>query len=274
MRWISDPDHGAGMDARHTMYPTTMSVISKEGPHDVGRVEDTTYGVVVHGEVLVSGERSIEARLMDGHYFSLPGNIQLNLSKNTKVVTIRRVGFRGQSVVGCLEDRGRLTYIDGCSDSLLVYPPRMGDPCLNHLHFPGDVLQTQHTHPSIRMGIVMSGKGVSWRGKAGAKDDLRPFMTLAKEHGLDNAFSSYLAWRDNDNVPDPLNLVGKKGLFEGIDMLDKFQPGGIFMLEEGELHSFATMPGDHMEIIAYHPETDWGPTDTNHPMLNRTYIKE
>jgi hypothetical protein len=44
------------------------------------------------------------------------------------------------------------------------------------------------------------------------------------------------------------------------------------MLEESELHSFATVPGRTMEIVAYHPDSDWGPTDTDHPMLNRTYI--
>jgi len=27
-----------------------------------------------------------------------------------------------------------------------------------------------------------------------------------------------------------------------------------------------------MDIIAYHPDSDFGPTDIDHPMLNRTYI--
>jgi hypothetical protein len=29
-----------------------------------------------------------------------------------------------------------------------------------------------------------------------------------------------------------------------------------------------------MRVIAYHPDGDWGPTDENHTMLNRTYIKK
>ncbi len=61
-------------------------------------------------------------------------------------------------------------------------------------------------------------------------------------------------------------------LFSGVDMLYHLRAGGVFMLEESELHSFATVPGVNMEIVAYHPDSDWGPTDEDHPMLNRTFI--
>jgi hypothetical protein len=44
---------------------------------------------------------------------------------------------------GPCEAFGRLRYIDGCSDSLLVGPAVRGDPCLNHLHFPPGVSQTR-----------------------------------------------------------------------------------------------------------------------------------
>jgi hypothetical protein len=27
-----------------------------------------------------------------------------------------------------------------------------------------------------------------------------------------------------------------------------------------------------MDVIAFHPDSDWGPTDGIHPMLNRTFI--
>ena len=49
-----------------------------------------------------------------------------------------------------LETVGRLRYIDGCSDTLLICPPRVGEPCLNHLHIPPHTDQTPHTHPSAR----------------------------------------------------------------------------------------------------------------------------
>lgn len=54
---------------------------------------------------------------------------------------------------------GDLSYIDGCSNSVIVPPPRNGDPCLNYLYFPPGIMQTRHTHPSIRLGYVLSGKG-------------------------------------------------------------------------------------------------------------------
>ena len=121
------------------------------------------------------------------------------------------------------EELGRLSYIDGCSDSLLVYPPRLGDPTLNYLYFPPGIDQSFHTHPSVRIGCVIQGEG-----KASLRD---------KE----------------------------------IDLL----PGIMFALEEKELHRFRTSAsGDVMKIIAFHPDGDWGPTDENHTMLNRTYIAE
>ena len=28
-----------------------------------------------------------------------------------------------------------------------------------------------------------------------------------------------------------------------------------------------------MDVIAYHPDSDWGPTDETHPMVNRTFVE-
>jgi hypothetical protein len=28
-----------------------------------------------------------------------------------------------------------------------------------------------------------------------------------------------------------------------------------------------------LDVIAFHPDSDWGPTDGTHPMLNRTYLR-
>ena len=60
-----------------------------------------------------------------------------------------------------LETSGRLAYIDGCRDTLLLSPARRGEACLNALYFPPGVLQTRHTHPDIRVGAVMSGEGMA-----------------------------------------------------------------------------------------------------------------
>ena len=56
---------------------------------------------------------------------------------------------------------GDLSYIDSCSNSILVGPNRNGDPCLNYLYFPRGVDQTFHTHPSIRIGMIISGSGTA-----------------------------------------------------------------------------------------------------------------
>ncbi|MCD8535797.1 MAG: AraC family ligand binding domain-containing protein [Verrucomicrobia bacterium] len=63
------------------------------------------------------------------------------------------------TIGGPIERSGRLRYIDGCTDSLIIPPVLKGDPCLNVLYFPPGIQQTFHTHPSCRIGVVLSGKG-------------------------------------------------------------------------------------------------------------------
>jgi hypothetical protein len=56
---------------------------------------------------------------------------------------------------------GDLSYIDGCSNSILLAPPRNGDPCMNLMYMPPGVNQTWHVHPTIRIGAVVHGQGVA-----------------------------------------------------------------------------------------------------------------
>jgi mannose-6-phosphate isomerase-like protein (cupin superfamily) len=75
-------------------------------------------------------------------------------------IVVSRLGYHGAlQVGGPIEPEGRLRYIDGCTDSLLIPPLIKGDPCLNHLHFPTGISQSRHTHPSMRVGVVVSGSG-------------------------------------------------------------------------------------------------------------------
>lgn len=46
----------------------------------------------------------------------------------------------------------------------------------------------------------------------------------------------------------------------------------VFYLAESAPHCFYS-GAEGMTIIAYHPDSEGGPTDQNHPMLNRTYTK-
>ena len=52
-----------------------------------------------------------------------------------------------------------------------------------------------------------------------------------------------------------------------IDLL----PGVVFNIPRDSLHSFFT-DDEEMRVIAFHPDTDFGPRDEDHPMLNRTMI--
>lgn len=56
-------------------------------------------------------------------------------------------------------DIGNLTYIDGGTNTTAIGPSRLGDPVVNYVHFPANMYQTLHTHPSHRIGVIVKGKG-------------------------------------------------------------------------------------------------------------------
>jgi len=205
------------IDARDTMYPSfAQMVVNTEKTIDCNYA--TVYGFS-YGDGKIEIDSEIYT-LKAGEFFSIPvRENKPTFSTTSSIFTVVRLGFIGQHVIGKIEKTGRLSYIDGCSDTMLVYPPRFGDPSLNYLHFPSNINQSFHTHPSIRFGIVISGEG-------------------------------YSTLQDSET---------------------KLSSGSIFCLEEQELHRFRT-ENSHMNIIAYHPDGEWGPTDENHTMLNRTYL--
>ena len=120
---------------------------------------------------------------------------------------------------GPIETTGRLRYIDGCTDSLLVPPVVKGDACLNLLHIPAGTRQSQHTHPSYRVGMIVQGHG---------------------------------------HCVTPVGQVA-------------LEPGQLFVIRAGGQHSFHT-DQEALTVIAFHPDSDFGPTHTDHPMLNRTHL--
>ena len=100
--------------------------------------------------------------LAAGMFASVPGSFVVNGAATQGAgLVITHHGYDGFfQLGGPIEATGRLRYIDGCTDSLLLAPPVLGDPCLNHLHIPAGTIQTRHVHPSIRVGIVVGGEGV------------------------------------------------------------------------------------------------------------------
>jgi hypothetical protein len=149
---------GAGaIEAMTSMYPARLRVLESGRGYDDPTT--TIYGAVVDGRVSLRAP-GIEATLEAGSYFALPG--PCHVAGDGRAVTIERFGYRAPPSLGRIEERGRLVYIDGCSDTILCSPARAGDPVLNHLHFPAGTRQSVHLHPSIRLGVVVRGRGVAF----------------------------------------------------------------------------------------------------------------
>ncbi|MDW8307718.1 MAG: AraC family ligand binding domain-containing protein, partial [Leptospiraceae bacterium] len=205
------------IDRSRSMYPSMLfsRKMSAGDSHVVNRVGSAFYGYVLSGRFRIASQHGdLVAVVGAGAYYVINNHVDINCEDAGVIVLIERLGYQAMQQVGLVERKGRLSYIDDCSDSLLCAPARAGDPCLNHLHFPPGILQAQHTHPTIRLGVIARGRGKVWG--PGYEQDL---LT-----------------------------------------------GDVFCLEEGERHSFKT-DQDTMDVIAYHPDSDWGPTDGQHPML-------
>ena len=206
------------IDMCDTMYP---SFGLKTTDNFITKTCSTTYGYVLSGTINLN-----DKVISENEYFCVWSDSPKEILVSGEVVFFVRLGYKGQNMIGGpLEKSGRLCYIDGCSDSLLVYPPRQGDPSLNALFFPAGIDQTFHIHPSIRLGVVVDGTGFSNIKVNGAEKEIL------------------------------------------------LQTGDMFCIEERETHRFRTTTS-HMTVVPYHPDGDWGPTDHNHTMLNRTYINK
>lgn len=181
----------------------------------IERDDATHYGVMRDSCYVLCNSGSFY--LTTGMYFSVVGPIRFRGGRGC-VITMD--GYRGLTMLGGpIEHEGRLRYIDGCSDSLLIGPPKVGEPCLNYLHFPPSIRQTMHTHPSLRAGMIVRGSG----------------RAVTPEGEL------------------PLT------------------PGCVWILPSHTAHCFYT-DGEAMDVVAWHPDSDQGPTDDDHPMLNRTLV--
>lgn len=208
----------------NTMYPSEGYMIDKETITLPSYAKYCSiFGYSFGKSTIVVDNKTVS--LEQGQYFGLKVLEEGTVQAEDKLFLVIRLGYLVPDTVGWVEKQGRLSYIDGCSDSLLVYPARMGDSSLNLLYFPPGIEQSFHRHPSIRIGCVIEGVGLS-------------------EHGE----------KDVENLT-PLTT------------------GTSFCLQEHERHRFKTDTSS-MTVIAFHPDGDWGPTDHNHTMINRTYINK
>lgn len=123
--------------------------------------EDTThYGFVYQGQPILKRQQGSQTfSLYPGMYFCLPGGGQIG-GENSCGMVISSPSDRGLFTLGGpVEPTGRFAYIDGGTNSVLIPPSYLGNPCLNALYFPPHCDQTLHTHPSCRIGVVLEGSG-------------------------------------------------------------------------------------------------------------------
>lgn len=62
-----------------------------------------------------------------------------------------------------------------------------------------------------------------------------------------------------------------RGFAAGPEGTVELAPGTVFVIPAGIEHCFVT-EDESMDVIAFHPDSDWGPRDECHPMLNRTWV--
>ena len=99
--------------------------------------------------------------------FTLTTKQAVTLSKidsSSRIIVIDNYGYAGLedklTVLNSPSSPGHLSYIDGCSNTNLIDPARNGDPCVNYLHIPAGTSQTFHTHPSVRVILILDGHGI------------------------------------------------------------------------------------------------------------------
>jgi|CXWL01.1.fsa_nt_gi mannose-6-phosphate isomerase-like protein (cupin superfamily) len=223
-------EHKLLIDLSRNQYPTIVFGFNQHSLAEerylrkviFGENKDTIFGMVTDGTLRLNvrdGKGDGNKLALDkGSFFVVPGNT--SFFGKAVALLILKLDYKGYfQIGGPLEERGRLKYIDGCSDTLLVSPPIAGEPCLNHLHIPRDINQTRHDHPSERIGVILRGSG-------------------------------FCRTPDGDY---PLT------------------PGIGWHIPAGQLHSFHT-EADSLDVIAWHPESTFGPTHEQHPMLSRSYV--
>lgn len=110
----------------------------------------------------------MEEGILTGAKFSMTGVVAASVNSSFTIVgrgiVIETPGIlipEERFAIINSSEPGHLSYIDGCSNTNLVDPARNGDPCLNYLHFPAGINQTFHSHPSIRIGIILKGQGTA-----------------------------------------------------------------------------------------------------------------
>jgi len=62
-----------------------------------------------------------------------------------------------------------------------------------------------------------------------------------------------------------------RGICQSGEQKTPLEPGLLFYIARETEHQFST-EDSILDVIAYHPDSDWGPTHEKHPMVNRTWV--
>lgn len=155
--------------------PCHVRVVAVE--HGTFRMRDqekyTHFGVVISGSAVISYSSIPPREIHAGEYFCIrDDSFSLSVEFPTsKCLVFSIKGYDGMnSVGGPLQSYARYKYLGGGFNSVLVHPVKAGDPALHHLLMPANTDQSKdilpngkesgfHTHPSLRVGIILSGSG-------------------------------------------------------------------------------------------------------------------
>ncbi|TXI90606.1 MAG: hypothetical protein E6Q36_01195 [Chryseobacterium sp.] len=122
-------------DSAHPLFP--LKYFNLKGSFFSDK-QKSYYGFVYDGQVILkSHSRPNDIILSDGMYFSSIGNFTINSIGGSYVIIevdhnssyYKQNNFSPMFTVGGpIEATGRMKYIDGCTDSVLINPIKMGDP--------------------------------------------------------------------------------------------------------------------------------------------------
>lgn len=179
----------------------------------------THFGYVISGSAKLRLKDGRHYDLIQGMYFSVPNECMIEGGEG---IVFSKSDFHGVFLLGGpLCEDSTLEYLPGCVDSILIPPIFRGDPCLNFLNTTKGTLQPVHTHPSYRIGFVISGYG----------------------------------WEVSD-APK---------------IITELKVRDIFFVAPWQEHAFETRDAD-LKFIVFHPNSDYGPTKDDHPLINQTFV--
>ena len=184
---VVDVDAQVGLES-------TVVALGGSGPVPLPDQRGTAFGFVSSGAVMVETRDGLDYIVGAGEWFVEPSarSITARTAHGASIKVAGYAVFRHEykglrARGGPVEHAGRLRYIDGCTDTLLFCPVVVGDACINLLHFPAGINQTQHTHPSARIGMVYKGRGYCIDGH-GDRTELEPGLVFNIPAGCVHSF--------------------------------------------------------------------------------------